>query len=102
MRTLQKTLIAATVLAAVSTGIYVARQKSMLRSHVQTLQQPQTEQIKQLTSERDDATRQLTALRDDNERLNRNTAELPKLRGEVTRLWKLEQELAKLKKPIPT
>lgn len=34
--------------------------------------------------ERDDATRQLAALRDDNARLNLNTAELLKLRSEVT------------------
>ena len=43
-------------------------------------------QIQQLTKERDDATRQLAVLRNDNERLNRNTAEFAKLRGEVARL----------------
>jgi hypothetical protein len=36
-----------------------------------------------LQKERDDATSQIAALRQDNERLNRNTGELAKLRGEV-------------------
>src|SRR5436190_20404937 len=41
MTTLQKTIIGATLAAAVSTGIYEARQASMLRNQVQTLQQQQ-------------------------------------------------------------
>lgn len=68
MTTLQKTLIAATIAAAVGTGIYEARQASSLRNEVQTLhrqQAPLAEQIQQLTKDRDDATRQLAALRDD-------------------------------------
>jgi len=89
MTTLQKTLIAAAFAAAVGTGIYEARQASTLRTRLQTLekhQSPLAERIQQLTRERDEATRQLTALRDENERLNRNTAELLKLRGEMARL----------------
>ena len=39
MTTLQKTLIAATLAVAVSTGIYEARQASRLRDQVQTLRQ---------------------------------------------------------------
>jgi len=86
MTTLQKTLIAATLSAAIGTGIYEARQALNLRTQVQTLQQQQAPlagQVQQLANERGDATRQLTALREDNARLNRNTAELLKLRGEV-------------------
>jgi RNA polymerase sigma factor (sigma-70 family) len=86
MTTLQKTLITATIVAAIGTGIYEARQASTLRTQVQTLQQEQAqfaEQIQQLQREHDDATQKLTALRDDNERLNRNTTELLKLRGQV-------------------
>src|SRR5881296_1730944 len=41
MTTLQKTLITAAVAAAVGTGIYEARQASILRSQVQALQQQQ-------------------------------------------------------------
>ncbi|MBI3853038.1 MAG: sigma-70 family RNA polymerase sigma factor [Verrucomicrobia bacterium] len=100
MTTLQKTLIAATVVAAVGTGINEARQASTLRSQVQTLQQqraPIAEQIQQLTKDRDDAKHQLAASRDENERLNRNTAELLRLRGQVGVLRQAEQENARLK-----
>ena len=86
MTTLQKTIITATLAAAVGTGIYEVRQAATLRAQVQTLQQqqaPLAAQIQELQHERDVATQQLAALRDDNERLNRNTAELLKLRGEV-------------------
>jgi ABC-type Fe3+-hydroxamate transport system substrate-binding protein len=71
------------LVVAVGTGIYEARQTSRLRNQVQTVQQQQSEQIQQLSRERDDATNQLATLRNENERLNRNTAELLKLRGEV-------------------
>ncbi len=100
MTTLQKTLIAATLAAAVGTGIYEARLASTLQTRVQTLEQqqaPLAEQGQQLTKDRDDALRQLAALRNENERLNRNTAELLRLRGENTRLKADAQELAKLK-----
>jgi RNA polymerase sigma factor (sigma-70 family) len=89
MTTLQKTIIGATLAAAVGTGIYEARQVSTLRSQVQSLQQQQapfTEQVQQLTHDRDDATSKLAALRDENERLKRNTTEMLKLRGEVSLL----------------
>jgi hypothetical protein len=91
MTTLQKTLISATLAAAFGTGIYEARQASTLRTQVQTLQQqqiPPADQIQRLTRERDDATQQLAALRDDNDRLNRNTSEVLRLRAEVGRLRK--------------
>ncbi|MBI3851170.1 MAG: hypothetical protein HY298_12985 [Verrucomicrobia bacterium] len=58
MTTLQKTMIGATLAAAVGIGIYEARQASNLRSQVRTLQQqqvPLAKQIEQLTRERDDA-----------------------------------------------
>jgi len=98
MTTLQKTLIAATITAAVGTGIYEVRQVSKLQTHVETLQQqqaPLTEQIQQLQGERDEATRQLTSLRDENERLNRNTGELLRLRGEVSLLRRAQDTAGK-------
>lgn len=58
MTTLQKTMIGATLAAAVGIGIFEARQASNLRSQVRTLQQQQVslaKQIEQLTRERDDA-----------------------------------------------
>lgn len=103
MTATQKVLIAAALAAAVGTGIYEARQAADLRNQVSALQQ-QTALTEQLTSDRDDAMRQLAALRAENERLQRNTAELLKLRGEVTglrreaaKIGSLESELAKVR-----
>jgi RNA polymerase sigma factor (sigma-70 family) len=84
MTTLQKTLVTATVAVLTGAGIYEARQSSALRSQVQAVQQqqaPLAEKVEQLSREREEATRQLAALRDENERLNRNTTELLRLRG---------------------
>ncbi len=78
MTTFQKAIIGATIAVAVGTGIYTAREASNLRDQARALQQ--------LQRDRDEATRQFATLRDENERLNRNTAELLKLRGEVARL----------------
>jgi RNA polymerase sigma factor (sigma-70 family) len=91
MTTLQKTLITATIAAAVGAGIYEARQNSILRSQNELLQQqqaPLAEQIQQLQRERDDVAKRLAALQAENAQLksNQNTAELLKLRGEMTRL----------------
>src|SRR5687768_3122987 len=68
MTVTQKVLVAATLFAAVGTGIYEAHEASTLRSQVQTLRQqaPSAEQIQQLTNDRDDANGQLAALRDEN------------------------------------
>src|SRR5207247_2080017 len=58
MTTPQKSLITTTLIAAIGTGIYQARQASLLRNEVQSLQLKQTannEQIEQLSRERDDA-----------------------------------------------
>jgi RNA polymerase sigma factor (sigma-70 family) len=99
MTTIQKALVTATVAVLAGAGIYEARQASQLRDQVRTLQQlqaPLAEQVQQLTKDHEDAARQLTALRDDNERLNRNTAELLRLRGEVG-LLKREQSQASQK-----
>jgi len=88
MTTLQKTIVAAALAAAVGTGIYAVHQSSRLRDQIQTLQQeqtPLTAQIEQLQQERNQASNQLAALRDENARLKSgsNTTELLKLRGQV-------------------
>ncbi len=83
MTALQKTLIAAALAAAIGTGIYEARQASDLRSQVNTFRQQQAALMEQITQERDEAANKLSALTNDNERLNRNTVELLRLRGEV-------------------
>lgn len=86
MTTLQKSIIGATLAAAVGTGIYEARQASQARVEVETLKQqqaPLTEQIEQLSREREQATNLVAGLREEVERLNGNTSELSRLRAEV-------------------
>src|SRR5437870_10090080 len=103
MTTIQTTLVAATFVAAVGTGIYEARRVSHLTENVHALQQqqaPLTAQLGQLRRQRDDTTSKLAALEQENGRLRQDTAELAKLRGEVARLRSDSQELAKLKAVI--
>jgi len=89
MTTLQKTVITVTIAAVTGWGIYEARQAATARAEAEAIKQqpaPLAEQIQQLTRERDDFASKLAALHDENDRLNRNTAELLRLRGEVGRL----------------
>ncbi len=89
MTTAQKTLMVLLMVAAAGMGIYETRQASTLRTKVQSLEKQQStpgNQIQQLIRERDEAKKQLADLQNDVERLNHNSAELIKLRGEVTRL----------------
>jgi RNA polymerase sigma factor (sigma-70 family) len=100
MTTLQKTIIGATLAAAVGAGIYEARQTSTARAEAESLRQqqvPMSEQIEQLTRARDDATNQLAVLRDSNERLKSNATELLRLRGEV---GVLRRDLADAKRSV--
>ena len=100
LTTLQKTIITATIAAAVGTGIYEAHQASTLRTQVQTLQQqqsPLTEQNQQLQRERDDATNRLAMLQQASEQMRRDTPGLARVRGEVARLQADARELAQLK-----
>src|SRR5947209_12047454 len=48
-----------------------------------------------LQNERDETTRQLDSLLDENERLNRNTGELLRMRGEVSLLRRAQETVAK-------
>jgi len=100
MTTIQKTLIAATVVAAVGTGVHQARRVSQLTGEIQSLKQrqaPLIDQSQQLRRQRDDTTRQLATMQQANEQLRRDTAELGKLRGEAARFRADAQELAQLK-----
>jgi hypothetical protein len=94
MTAIQKTAIAATIAVLAGAGIYEARQASQLREQVQTLQQqqaPLVDQVAQLNQALIEATNRLAALRDDNERLNRNTGELLRLRGEIAGLQQAQR-----------
>jgi len=86
MTTTQKVLVTAALAAAIGAGIYEARQASNFRKQLRTLEQQQAALTEQLTRDRDEATRQLATLRGENDRLNRNTTELLRLRNEVTTL----------------
>jgi hypothetical protein len=100
MTALQKTLITATVAAAVAMGVFQTHQATTLHKQVKLLQQqqaPLAAQIEQLTRNYDDATNRLAGVRDENERLNLDSRELLKLRGELRRLRADSQELARLK-----
>jgi len=97
MTTLQKTIVAATLVVAASTGIYEAREASNLRSRTRTIQQQQTDQIQQLHQERDEALGKLTAATEELDRLRQDLREMVKLRGEVTRLRSQAQPTAQLK-----
>jgi len=94
MTTMQKTIIAATLAAAVGTGVYEARQTSRLAAQVQTLQQQQARQIQQWQRERDDASNRLAWLAEENTALKNNSVELLKLRGELSRLKTAAGQLA--------
>jgi RNA polymerase sigma factor (sigma-70 family) len=72
-------IVAAVIAAGTGTHLVQKREANRLRSENQSL----IVQVQQLSNERDKATHQLAAARDENERLNRNTGELLKLRGEV-------------------
>ena len=89
MTTLQKTLIAATLAAAVGTGIYEAHQASTARAQTEAFRKQHaalTEQMDQLIRERDEAANRVAALRAENERSSRQPAELLRLRAELTAL----------------
>ena len=88
MTTLQKTIVAAALAAAVGTGIYAVHQGAQLRGQIKSLedqQAPLTAQIQQLQREREQAAGQLATLREENARLKSGSTptELLKLRGEV-------------------
>lgn len=89
MTTMQKTLVGAVLTASVGIGIYESREASELRSSIRALrlqQEPVEAQAQQLGQERDEALRQLASYRENRERLDRDNAELLKLRAEVGQL----------------
>ena len=95
MTTTQKVLITTVLAAAVGTGLYEAREALHARHSATTSQQQLAaldQQLQQLTRERDEATRRLAGTPDE-DRVNRSTTELLKLRGEVTRLRGEREEM---------
>ncbi len=82
-------IVAAALTAGTSTYLAQQREVNRLRSEKQNLFVQQESVI----SERDDATNKLAALREENQRLNRNTSDLLRLRAETARLQKELREL---------
>lgn len=96
MTTLQKTLLAAALTAAVGAGIYGARESVRARNEAQTAVQQRAslvQKIEQLQHERDAATSRLAAASTEiaQLRLAQNPAEVLRLRGQV---GSLRQQLA--------
>jgi RNA polymerase sigma factor (sigma-70 family) len=103
MTTMQKTLVATALAAAVGTGLYEALEISHLRSRVESFQQQQKalkDQLDQARQERDASATSLTAAQQQNETLRREIADLPKLRNEMARLREDSRELARLEPVI--
>jgi hypothetical protein len=94
---MQKTLSIAVLILLGGALIYEARKASALNSQVEGLHREQAllaEQNENLTRQRDEALNNLATFREYVGVLRRNTAEVPKLRGEVTRLRSLQKESA--------
>jgi len=91
MTTLQKTLVAVTVVVAAGTGIYEAREASSLRGDVRLFQQQQeafSNRVQELTRQRDEAVAR-SAVRNADGRLAESDprlTELVRLRSEVATL----------------
>ena len=100
MTTIQKITAAAALATLVGTGLYHARQVSFLRSQIQNLlqqQAPLQEQIRQLAGQRDEATNKLANVQEEINQLQKEAAEVPKLRGEIVKLGRDSRELAQLR-----
>jgi hypothetical protein len=95
MTTLQKTLSIGILIVLGGAFIYEARKASAQAAQIQSLRQEQTvlvEENKNLTRQRDEALKELATLRDYVGVLRSETAEVPRLRGEVSRLRSLSKE----------
>jgi RNA polymerase sigma factor (sigma-70 family) len=100
MTTAQKILITTTIAVALGTGIYGLQQSSHLQNELlqsQQKQKPLADENAKLRAERDKAKADLASLQEENDRLQKATAELPKLRGNAALLQENSRQLAQLK-----
>ncbi len=101
MTTIQKTLYAVTLAAAVGTGVFETQRASRLQRELDALpaRAAQVGQVSQLQQERDAFAKRLAAAQREIEQLQRDAADIHRLRGEVTGLRSevtgLRQQLAK-------
>lgn len=84
----QKATLALALLASGGTVIYQAQRVSILRSQIDRLERQHVVRLQCLERERDRAAKQVTVLESENARLksNQNTAEVRRLRGELSQL----------------
>lgn len=88
MTTMQKTLVATAITVAVGVTIYEATQVSQLKGKLQMVAGQKgavDADLAQLQQERDEANRKLQSAQEELQRLRRVAADVPRLRGEVTR-----------------
>ncbi len=103
MTTIQKSLITATIAAAVGTGIFEARQASTLRTQVKVLQQQQAPLAKQLTelkTENNNLSNEVSQARDSQALSQTQLNELLRLRGQAGAAQSDSRELARLKSTL--
>jgi hypothetical protein len=100
MTTIQKVLVAATLTAALGTGLYEARRSASFQAQAEALRLQQdtlAQQNRLLIEDRDQASNKLAAVKDNMRQAQDNLAELVRLRAEVTKLRADSRELAQLK-----
>lgn len=98
MTTLQKTFVAAALLAAVGTATYEARQAANQSAQNRELEQRQTSllgQIQQLQLERDASTQRVASLTKELANVQKAPSEVMKLRGQVGVLRQEKDDLGK-------
>jgi preprotein translocase subunit SecD len=96
MTTFPKTLITATIAAAVGAGIYETHQAATLRTQVETLQQqqaPLAEQLAQLKSDNENLSNRVAQANRSPSLSSERLRELLRLRGEVGLLRRQQREL---------
>jgi RNA polymerase sigma factor (sigma-70 family) len=96
MTTIQKTLVTVAITAAVGTSLYQAYETSRLREELRTSQRQAAAKIRQIETERDEASSQLAAQMAEADRSQEERSELFRLRGEVGRLRAKEQASANI------
>jgi RNA polymerase sigma factor (sigma-70 family) len=97
MTTIQKTLISATLAAALGTGIYQAHRASLLQGQADALRLQNDSLAMQLQQERDASSNKLATAQLKSSQSRGDLSELLKLRAQVAKLRDDARELAKLK-----
>jgi RNA polymerase sigma factor (sigma-70 family) len=100
MTTLQKALLAATLTAAIGTGIYEARRSASFQQQAQALRLQQdslAQQNRVFMEQRDQASNRLAAVQADMSQAQASLSEVARLRDEVAKLRADSRELAQLK-----